>query len=667
MIGTVLGNRYEILSEIGTGGMAKVYKAKCRYLQRIVAVKILKDEFREDSEFLKRFDTEAQAAASLTHPNIVQIYDVGRDNNRYYIVMEYVEGITLKEYIEERGSLEWREAINISIQICSALSKAHSRHIIHRDIKPHNIMMNSDGVPKVADFGIARSVSNETATMKLDTVGSVHYSSPEQVRGGYTDEKSDIYSIGVTIFEMVTGKLPFDGETPVAVALQHIQDEPPVPSSLKPGIPHALDRIILKAIAKSKQDRYDSVAELINDLENIRLKPGTSHDIVLPNVKRENDKYSTKKFAPLGDEDLKKETPTTAPSKQKNGHNEDNDRDNSGNARRFMMPIIYITLIVAILGGIYYFVNTLLKDLIPDVQERPREVILSNYSGRDIEEVKQELALSGITPEISYEFNDTVGENTVIKQDPLPDTTIKVPGLTPVKLLVSKGQDLVEIPEVVGQDHNTIRFKLQDEYDLEVVEQPEYHEEVAINLVSKIEPIPGTKVARGTKVTVYWSMGPEKKQVVVPNLINSTYNEALKILEEYNLKVGDTFPKDREGFQGKIVDQAPKAGETVTEETAIHLYFQEGDTETGGNVPYPSTGTNQTIVINLPQGYSFGETVRLRAYIFDNSTGDEMEIFDESAVPISEFPRAVTVPVPEGGGITVRVYVNDIIALEKSY
>ena len=222
MIGTVLGNRYEIMSEIGSGGMARVYKARCRYLQRIVAIKVLRDEYKDDGEFLKRFETEAQAAASLTHPNIVQIYDVGSEGDRHYIVMEYVDGITLKEYINRKGVVEWHEAVRIAVQICAALSKAHSRHIIHRDIKPTNILVTTDGVPKVTDFGIARSVSAETATMRVDTVGSVHYSSPEQVRGGFTDEKSDIYSIGVTLYEMITGKLPFEGETSVAVALKHI-------------------------------------------------------------------------------------------------------------------------------------------------------------------------------------------------------------------------------------------------------------------------------------------------------------------------------------------------------------------------------------------------------------------------------------------------------------
>ncbi len=667
MIGTVLGNRYEIISEIGSGGMAKVYKAKCRYLQRIVAIKVLKDEFREDSEFLKRFDTEAQAAASLTHPNIVQIYDVGRDNNRYYIVMEYVEGITLKEYITERRSLEWREAINISIQICSALAKAHSRHIIHRDIKPHNIMMNSDGVPKVADFGIARSVSSETATTKLDTVGSVHYSSPEQVRGGFTDEKSDIYSIGVTIFEMVTGKLPFDGETPVAIALQHIQDVPPVPSSIKPGIPQALDQIILKAMAKSKKDRYDSVAELMNDLENIRLKPGASPDIVLPNVKHENEKFNTKKFAPLADEDLKKDNSKPPSKSNPKGNGDGEGKENNGDSRRFLMPIIYVTLIVAILGGIYYFVSTLVGGLLPDAQERPREVTLSNYSGRNIEEVKQELALSGITPVISYDFNETVDENLVIEQDPLPDTTIKVPGLTNVKLVVSKGPDLVEIPDVKFQDYNAMLYKLKDELGLKVEEKSEHSEQVASTLATRTEPAYPDKVKRGSTITLFKSLGPEKKQVSVPDLTDLTYDQAVNRLVAEGLKLGKTYPEGREGYQGKIVDQSPKAGVPVLQDTPVDIYFEEDGAGSGDDTPGDPTDSVQTIEIPLPTGYNFGETVNLKGYVIDNKTNQQLEILNEKDVPTNSFPQTRTVLIPSVGGVTVKFYINDVLAREKSF
>lgn len=670
MIGTVLGNRYEIISEVGSGGMAKVYKAKCRYLQRIVAIKVLKEEYSEDTEFLQRFDTEAQAAASLTHPNIVQIYDVGRDNNLYFIVMEYVEGITLKEYIQQRGRLEWREAINIAIQICSALSKAHSRHIIHRDIKPHNIIMNSDGVPKVTDFGIARSVSSETATMKIDTVGSVHYSSPEQVRGGYTDEKSDIYSIGVTFFEMITGRLPFDGETPVAIALQHIQDEPPLPSSLNPGIPPALDHIILKCMAKSRQDRYDSVAELINDLENIRAQNGIT-DIVVPNVKREGDRFSTRKFEKLGDEELSMNSRSGSSSskKKKKGDEE--------GSNRVLMGIIYFMLIAIILGGVWYFVKSVLADtgVIPDKQQGSQEYIIGNYVKRDIDEVLAELELAGITPEIVYEYNDDVAENLIISQSPPPDTNFKIGGFTPLKLVVSKGEHMIEIPKVKYEEHNALKFKLQDEYGLEVEEKSEYNEEVGQNYVIRSDPEPGTKVKKGSKITIYWSLGPEKKQVVVPNLSGYTYDQAVNKLMESKLKLGQTYPEGRQGYTGKVVDQVPKAGETVSEDTAIAIYFDDNENTPGSNgqnggqggqSSEPQSSSNKTIIVSLPGGFDFGESVQLRGVVVDNATGGEYDLFSETVKTV-DFPYNVVVPVPVSGGVTVKIYINDILVAQQAY
>lgn len=665
MIGSVLGNRYEILSEVGSGGMAKVYRAKDRYLQRIVAIKLLKEEFREDSEFLKRFDTEAQAAASLTHPNIVQIYDVGRDNNRYYIVMEFVDGITLKEYIENNGSLDWKETVEIALQISSALSKAHSRNIIHRDIKPTNIIMTSDGVPKVADFGIARSVSSETDTVTIDTIGSVHYSSPEQARGGYTDEQSDIYSIGVTMFEMVTGILPFDGETPIAVALKHIQDPPPVPSSIKRGIPQALDDIILTAMAKSRQERYSTVAELIHDLENIRVKPGTASDILLPNIKREN-KYDTRKIEnPLEvEEELSKDkktqrkTTTNSSRKSKNGEND--------NSRKFVMPILYIVLIATILGSIYYFVSMIIKEFVEDTN-KPKEIILGNYVNRHIDEVNQELTINGIQPvSITYEPNDTVPENYVISQTPIADSKMKLGGYTTLTLVVSLGAEMVEIPTVSWQDHSTMRYKLQDEYGLVVDEVPEYNEEIAANMSIRTDPPANTKVKKGTKITLYWSLGPEKQMVVVPDLTGDTYEVALRKLTNAKLKLGDTFPAESEGHRGQIIDQAPKAGETVVEDTPVTIFFAEEVVEPGVTTPPPANET-KTITINLPEGYNFGETVRLRVYIADNRTGDESLYKDIQSVPVSDFPAHMIVPVSSNSQITIRAYVNDLLVYDNTF
>lgn len=662
MIGTVLGNRYEILNEVGSGGMAKVYKAKDRYLQRIVAIKILKDEFREDSDFLKRFDTEAQAAASLTHPNIVQIYDVGRDNNRYYIVMEYVDGITLKEYIESKGSLDWKETIDISVQICSALSKAHSRNIIHRDIKPNNIIMTSDGVPKVADFGIARSVSSETDTMTIDTIGSVHYSSPEQARGGYTDEQSDIYSIGVSMFEMVTGELPFDGETPVAVALKHIQDIPPVPSTIKKGIPRALDDIILTAMAKSRQDRYSTVSELMNDLENIRFKKSSSSDIIVPNIKHES-KYDTRKLDKPLEEDLimsKKQSSEVTSKKSNSG----------GNNRKFLMPIIYILLIATILGSMYYFVRMIIGEFTKDASNNPKEITLGNYVNRHIDEVKQELTLNGIDlitdVEITYEPSDTVAENYVIQQSPTTDNKMKLGGYTKLKLLVSQGAEMVTIPTVAWQDHSTMYYKMKDELGLVVDEVPEYHEEIASGMGIRTDPAASEKVKKGSKVTLYWSLGPKKEQVIVPNIVGDTYETAKRKLTEAKLKVGDIFPADREGHQGVIENQSPKAGDTVDEDTPVVIFFKEEVENPGDNTPITG-GVNKTITINLPEGYSFGESVRLRVYIADNRTGDESMVKDISGVPVSEFPKPVIISIPSDSQVTVRAFINELLVYESIF
>jgi serine/threonine protein kinase len=662
MIGTVLGNRYEILTEIGNGGMARVYKAKDRYLQRTVAIKVLKDEFREDSEFLKRFDTEAQAAASLTHPNIVQIYDVGRDSNRYYIVMEHVDGITLKEYIANKGSLDWRETVDISIQICSALSKAHSRNIVHRDIKPNNILMTSDGVPKVADFGIARSASTGTDTMTIDTIGSVHYSSPEQVRGGYIDAQSDIYSIGVTMFEMVTGELPFDGETPVAVALKHIQDIPPVPSSIKKGIPRALDDIILTAMAKSRQDRYATVSELISDLENIRSNQ-SSTEIVVPNIKHES-KYDTKKIEkPLElEEDLIMSGKKQKTSKKKNRE------ASESSSRKIVMPIVYILLIATILGSLYYFITMIAREFINDSINAPKQITLGNYVNRHIDDVKKELEAEGLDlstdVEITYQPSDTVAENFVIDQTPTPDSPMKLGGWTKLKLVVSQGTEMIKIPSVAWQDHTTMYFRLKDELGLEVEEVAEYNEEIGSGMCIRTEP--EGEVKKGSKVTLYWSLGPKKEQVIVPNLVGDTYEIAVRKLADAKLKVGETFPEDREGHQGVIEKQSPAAGETVYEDTPVALFFKVEVEEPGDDTPIVE-GPGKTITISLPSGYEFGESVRLRIFVANNRTGDESIVKDIENVPVEDFPRSEIIPLPEGGQFTVRAFVNDLLVYENVF
>ena len=277
-IGMMIGDRYEVLEKIGTGGMSDVYKAKCHKLNRFVAVKVLKQEFSENANFVSKFRTEAQAAAGLMHPNIVNVYDVGEENGIYYIVMELVEGITLKKYIEKKSRLSFKEAVSIAIQVSMGIEAAHNNHIIHRDIKPQNIIISKDGKVKVTDFGIAKAATSNTITSNV--MGSVHYTSPEQARGGYSDEKSDIYSLGITIFEMLTGRVPFNGETTVAIAIKHIQEELPSPKEFIPEIPTSVEGIVMKCCQKSPDRRYQSMPELIADLKQSLMNP---EEAIVPN------------------------------------------------------------------------------------------------------------------------------------------------------------------------------------------------------------------------------------------------------------------------------------------------------------------------------------------------------------------------------------------------
>ena len=326
-IGMMIGDRYEILEKIGTGGMSDVYKAKCHKLNRFVAVKVLKQEFSENENFVSKFRTEAQAAAGLAHPNIVNVYDVGEENGIYYIVMELVEGITLKKYIEKKARLSYKEAVSIAIQVSMGIEAAHNNHIIHRDIKPQNIIISKDGKVKVTDFGIAKAATSNTITSNV--MGSVHYTSPEQARGGYSDEKSDIYSLGITMFEMLTGRVPFNGDTTVAIAIKHIQEEMPSPREFVPEIPIAVEQIVLKCCQKSPDRRYQKISDVIADLKQSLMNPDDDfvviHDVdteagtkmvsesELAEIKRQTGAISLKDYSQDTDEKLRLKQETMAP------------------------------------------------------------------------------------------------------------------------------------------------------------------------------------------------------------------------------------------------------------------------------------------------------------------------------------------------------------------
>ena len=373
LIGKMLNNRYEVLEKIGNGGMATVYKAKCHVLNRYVAIKILKDEFTTDSEFIKKFNTEAQSAASLTHPNIVSIFDVCNEDNLYYIVMELIQGKTLKEIITEDGILSWKWSVNIAIQIASALETAHKNNIIHRDIKPHNIIITEDGMAKVTDFGIAKAVSNSTITAFGTTIGSVHYFSPEHARGGYTDAKSDLYSLGIVMYEMLTGRVPFDADTPVSVALKQVQEEPVDPIKYNNSIPVSVNRIILKAMQKDPNLRYQNATEMLQDLSLALKKP--NEDFVI--LATRSDDSPTQKVPTIYEIEMEKNNDRKAPKieegRAKKG--KQNKVKEFYEKHKWAKPITIVLVAVLLFVGAMWGTIALLNG------SRPAQVEMINVSG----------------------------------------------------------------------------------------------------------------------------------------------------------------------------------------------------------------------------------------------------------------------------------------------
>ncbi len=664
MTGKVLNNRYELNERIGIGGMAEVYKARCRVLKRWVAVKILKDEFVNDEEFLERFEREAYAAGSLNHPNIVSIYDVGREGNIQYIVMEYIDGITLKDYILQNGALPWDEAADIAMAILSALHKAHRHNIIHRDIKPQNIIMTSDNVPKVADFGIARAATTATATRKIDTVGSVHYASPEQARGGYTDEKSDLYSVGVTLFEMVTGRVPFNADNPVTVALKHIEEEPPKPSDFVPDIPAAMDDIILRALKKSKTERYDSALQMIAELDH--LKKGLSVD---SDTGSQQDIFATRVIGSLEDENLAGQKTSTKIKKNKKKKKEE-----KPGKKRAAVAMVYVVLIGLILGGLWLVYDFVVRDLVEALfapKVTPVEVI--RYVGRPVDEAVADLIMKNLPyVEPEYEYDDTIPKGIVISQKPAPGISILPGGLTKVQLVVSNGLEEVVIPEDIKfGDYLDVEIHLRDELKLKPREVAEYNDEVAQGRVIRTDPEMGTKVRVGSEVVIYKSLGPNFKDVSVPDLTNYSLEEARHKLLASNLSIGRIFPEGREGYKGTIINQEPKAGETVKELSPVNIYFSEdeppADGDGIGNNPVTSGDSQVTESIELPKGVQFGETIQLMVLAYPGKTGEEM-LLTNTRVEKSKFLNGrygVLVPVSPGYVTTLKVYMDGNLQYQK--
>ena len=551
--GKLLGNRYEIIEKIGNGGMATVYKATDKVLKRYVAVKILRDEFTTDEEFIKRFEVEAQSAARLTHPNIVSIYDVGVDGNLYYIVMELIQGKTLKEIIiKERGPLPWKWSINVAIQIASALEMAHRNNIIHRDIKPHNIIITEDGIAKVTDFGIAKAVSNSTITAFGTTIGSVHYFSPEHARGGYTDAKSDLYSLGVVMYEMVTGKVPFDADTPVSVALKHMQEEPEEPIEVNPNLPTAVNKIIMRALKKDTTLRYQTASEMLIDLRKALKDPegdfvdDTEYDPTASTQVINTNMYKNKKESVEEQKDKKQGKLKTFIK----------------NHKGLSIFIGLILLFVISLGGTMLVLNL----------TNPPEVDMPNVVGLSEEEARKEIENVKLKFEVEKEeYNKDVPEGYVISQDPTyMERFSKVKQGSTVKVIISKGQEKTTVPKVIGMKKDEAVKALEDaKLKVEIVE--ETSKKVEEGYVISQETDANTDAFAGDTVKIHVSTGTGIKQIDMISVIGKNETDAKKALQDLGLKVNVGYDEDSSKDNGTVLKQSIETGKTIDEGTTVTI------------------------------------------------------------------------------------------------
>ena len=632
-IGSFLSDRYEILSKVGAGGMSDVYKAKDHILSRFVAIKVLKQEFSEDSSFVTKFRAEAQSAAGLEHPNIVNIYDVSSENGLYYIVMEYVEGITLKTYIEKKGQLSFKESASIAIQVARGIEAAHNKNIIHRDIKPQNIIISTDGKVKVTDFGIAKATSSNT--ISSDVMGSVHYASPEQARNGFVDGRSDIYSLGIVMFEMVTGRVPFDGDTTVAVALQHLQEEIARPSIYAPDLPISFEKIILKCTQKTPDRRYQTIEELLTDIRRSLAHPDEDFVTIAPLV----DGGKTKVISPeeldkikegrgvaedLNDDDTDADNDDEYADDEDDddeydeslldddADDEDEDDDDDGKllnpkmdkaitimgivtAVIIVIVIIYLALSVA---GVFKFGGK--KNSESQQTESQTQTESESESETQTETEGQMIDIRGMSVEDAQKAVDRLKldltvfafetkqsdekDGTILDQDVKAGDTVKRGSQINV-VIAGKGDstsEMVKIPSVIGKTKSSAKSTLESAGFSVTFEYGDYNDSVAADVVTAQSPSAKKQAAKGSTVTV--TLSPGQKPITVPNVVGASQSQAESALAGAGLKYtyADSQYSDTV-LAGNVISQT-KSGETVAAGTTITLTLSKGKQEISTNV-----------------------------------------------------------------------------------
>jgi serine/threonine-protein kinase len=592
-IGTIIGDRYEILEKVGSGGMADVFRAKCHRLNRYVAIKILKQDYSEDTKFVTKFRGEAQAIAGISHPNIVGIYDVGEENGMYYIVMELVDGITLKKYIEEKGKLSVKEAVGIALQIANGLEAAHSNHIIHRDIKPQNILIARDGTAKVTDFGIAKAASSNTIT--ANAMGSVHYISPEQARGGYSDEKSDIYSLGVTMYEMLSGTLPFNGESAVAIALAHIQEEAVPLAALDATIPKGISNIVNKCMQKKTELRYSCVADLIADLKMFLQDPSGDYGVIGNLYKNDGTIFMSKDDVnTLRDASRK----GMGPVEQKPEEPEEPE-SNSDVDPKLEKALVFGSIGVAIIIGlvILYMVGRVLgfwgsakpesnsgsssttasETAKPGSDTSGDEITLEDYANKIKDYVETDLSNYDITCTVTEEASDEIEKGYVIRTSPAAGSTVAKGGK--VELIVSSGVEQVSIPDTTG-DTITDAYQTLNDKGFKVKQGEDVYSSQAIGKVAYTKPAAGKKVDKGATITIYPSKGEETKYVKVPNLLGMTRSQAKSALEKAGLKYGSETKSYSSTQKNRVCVQSVSSGNEVEEGSTVDVTLSLGPEKT---------------------------------------------------------------------------------------
>ena len=632
-IGMMIGDRYEILEKIGTGGMSDVYKAKDHKLNRLVAVKVLKQEFSENANFVSKFRTEAQAAAGLMHPNIVNVYDVGDENGIYYIVMELVEGITLKKYIEKKARLSVKEAITIASKICLGIEAAHNNHIIHRDIKPQNVIISKEGKVKVTDFGIAKAATSNTITSNV--MGSVHYTSPEQARGGFSDEKSDIYSLGITLFEMLTGRVPFNGDTTVAIAIKQIQEPMPSPRDFISEIPLSVEQIVLKCTQKSPDRRYQSMAELIDDLRRSFTNPDddfvkivSDDEFSATRTMTEEEMEMLKRASKPVVEEITGNLPPANPEEE----DEDDEFDPRMNRIMTILAIVVgvlicvvgILLISKALGIIKLGKdNTSISSDSTETSVSIEQVVMPEVVDMEYIRAAELLKKRGLVPKARYEESDTVAEGIVISSSVRDGLKVEVG--TEVVLTVSAGAVTVEVPDVVGKTLSAANKDIMDR-NLKVDIQEEYNDNVLEGHVISQNPEGNGKAPEGSTVTIVVSLGSKTELIEMPSVLGMLTDDAVITLTEKGLVAGTVTEVYNNVYgEGYVCYQSVPYGNDVTKGTVVDIQVSKG-AEPEVETKYSFNGRILAPTVTEDPDYKSGTEVKITltksdgAVLFETTT-----------------------------------------------